>query len=628
MKRTLFLALLLMAGMGWGATGQACSAGFGVNTSATTAGINTTNDTYIDTSFPALVAGNATRYVCKLYKGSTVADEVMAALTSAKIKVFRLDGSDYDLVGECTVTAHVKAAAVAAGTGAARFTYDTSATYSGVSLTFDDDATGLPIEIQAGDFIGWFSDALVYVGVTTNTGYNCRYETDVVKNDITTTMVAADAETLADRSFTASLIVSTEENILFNSDGGGDGFVKNEVIHVPGFSTEPFYVIFEGVSVANGEDAKITASYINASNAIASDVYIHVDMTQAAGADILKECDKAATVYGSKTITYATGDKYTISCCIYPNFLVGLYGIQSLAVNYVNGQGLISSALDSADTAHFNIGGNAFNIGTFKGDTNIWRWTLTQVTGDAATIDRIIVVRKPVIAIGDSFCSSKSAGNPVVKARVSTLLDDYWSSDNYVINGGTQGIPLVHYLPTMVNPAIASQFYSIGYAVGTYPYARYIFVDGPCINDIATAAFTPTSNASAITLGKTAAHAVGYMAGLAKRNNCEVVLSEVCYLEAGHALQNAYTDLAVKTFNTYAKNEAALLGIPFAIYADRIKADGDTYYNADHIHLSNDGDALLATSIVSAFENNQIPSNPFGSGKSTPFGTGSSIFGN
>jgi hypothetical protein len=600
--------------MGWGAntTGYVCSAGFGVNTSATTNSINTANDTYIDTSFPALTAGTATRFVAKLYKASTAAAPTIPTLTSAKIKIFRLDGADYDLVGECTITAHVKAAAVAAGEAAARFSYDTSATYGAETLVFDDDTTGNPIAVQAGDYIGFFCDAIVYCGFIVNTGYSCKYETDAGANDITTTLVGATAETLADRSFAASLIVSTPEYLAYSSDGGGDGFVENEVIHVPGFSTEPFYVIFEDVIVPNGEDLKITASYVNGSNAIAADEYIHIDMTQSAGAETLKQIGRDTTVRGTQTVTYYTGDKYTISICIRPDFQTGYGAMQSLAVNYVNGQGKWDGGDNKSDVAHLSLASrkfSGFSVLGWKGDTNLWRWTLTQTTGDAATVAKVYTVRKPVIVVGDSFVSSKTAGdNPTVLARIGNLLDTAWTYDNYVLNGGNQGNELLRQVAGHVNPMIAVRFNSIGYDLAFYPYARYIFVNGPCINDIATAAVSPTTNAAAISIGKTAANAVGYMASYVVRNNSEAVMTEVCYLEAGHALQNEYTDKAVLTFNQQAKEEAARIGIPFARYADAVRADGDTYYNADHIHLSEDGDAYLATKIVDAFENNRVPS--------------------
>lgn len=556
--------------------------------------------TYIDTSQPIQAAGTLSRVK---FKVQGTAD---TASSSAKVAVLRVNGANYDIVGVVDVTSHFAAAATTAeynNPQGTRFDWDSAETYGAVAPI---DFSG--ITVAAGDLLAVYSASNIPFCTVTHTGF------DVVRkagDQLTGSTATAGYATVADTSFMCDVWITTNEPILLDDSS----ILTSDVILTPTFTDEIYTIILEDVVVPDAEDLKITLWERNeTTQADREDDNIYFDMTQGAGAEVIALREYDDTVLDSQTITFAAAadggadDKYTVIITIDPT-AVYTDSIKVNYINYQNGQGPIEYSANSTDVSNVSITGGWWQD---RRDSNpVKLITFAQGTGAAATIARVMVTRKNVVCVGDSFVSKHNTNASGTElSHVADELSDAsrFSEDRYTVNGGITGS--MQLLDSSTNASIAHRFDSVGSEIWDMPNSVCVFVNGPGINDIVGVLSKPTTNAEAIALGEALAWNVAAMASKAINNGSDVVLNECCYLETGHADKDAFTDLAVTTFNTTLIKVSYQLQAPIARTAAGILADAATYYSADHIHLETAGDEFMADAIVSAYENNTIAINP------------------
>ena len=169
-------------------------------------GISSVNKTYTDADNRILVPGILSRVHMRLFgTGSSTS-------TSNKLAILRGVASPYAIVGVIDVTAHLNAAAVARdGLDTNRWEYDTANTYGAVGpVSMVDITSGLPVTVEAGDFLAAYMQADIYVGFQATTSEVLFGNGD----ELTGATAAVVDGPLATKSFSADVFVDTNENII------------------------------------------------------------------------------------------------------------------------------------------------------------------------------------------------------------------------------------------------------------------------------------------------------------------------------------------------------------------------------------------------------------------------------
>lgn len=545
------------------------------------------NVTYVDTDQPIQAAGTLSRIHMRFYGNG-------ATSTVNKFAIVRETSSqNYNIVGVIDVTAHMNAAWTAAGESAQRFEYDTAVTYGAEGPL---DLSG--ITVVKGDMLACYMETNIYPGLNdSHTGFSVDYEAGDL---LTSGAITVDDTTTENASFVVDVFVTTTKAfILDDSTGWGDG----EELLLPSFTGEIYTIILEDVVVPDAEDFKLNIIARTMTNMIdRDDNNFYLDMTQAAGSDVMAIRKEDDAVLFSQTVTFEGGagdDRYTIFITIDPNAHTSA-AMKVMYVNYQNGQGAKTSDPNSTDISHVSLGnGGSWFARSWQYPPRIIQ--MSQGTGSGASVARIVVTRKFIVGVGNSFVAkhiSDAAGMEL--SGIAEKLNDNgrFTEDRYVVIGG---IPGNRMLTEAGLASITQRFNSPLTKMGDLSGAVYVFCNGPGINDIAGGS-KPTTNDEAIALGKALAWQIMAMASRAIENQSEVVLNEICYLEPGHAQQNAYTDLAVKTYNQTLRRVSALLQVPLAKTAKTVLANAGTYYKDDHIHLETVGYEYMADTIVTAYE--------------------------
>ena len=512
------------------------------------AGIHSTGKTYVDIGRPIQASGILSRVHMRLWSNGDAG--------SCKLGILRpAGGDDYTVQGVIDITTEVNIARVTSPvTGRFEFDTDTAPTTMG------------SIAVEAGDVLALYSDTGIYVGFNTASDKTTIYENG---DQLTSGTVTINDGVNATHSFIADVYVTSNESIIFDdSTGYGDG----ESVFIPTLSDETYTIIIEDITVPDGEDLYIEMVVRDTTQAADYDgEKLYLDMTQAAGEEVIAALNYLDATLYSNTVTFESGvkdDSYSGFITINPT-APGLTSMKMSYANYQNGQGPVAGGANSRDILHASLGWGRWFTRRLNTNYAIKELKITNAGGNA-TVGRIIVSRKNVVAIGDSFAGTHTDADGTILNHVALELSDSgrFTEDRYVIRGGCNGNLLLKE---------SSVFQSISHRVDNYisglwalPNSVYVFINGPGINDIA--GYPPTTEDEAIALGR----ALGWqVAGLSSKildDGSEVILNEICYLEPGHVVQNEFTDLAVTTYNNTLAIVSAELQIPIAKTAAAIAA--------------------------------------------------------
>lgn len=606
MKKLVFI-ILLCCGTVRGSNLADTTVSVGLHGYTTSADITAVGRTYVDTDRPVLTAGKLSRIKMRHFSNVDA--------TLVLLSVVRGAASPFAMVAVYDITADINLATLAESP---RFDYDTAVDYGNGVLDLGD------VDILVGDKIAMYTEGAngIFIGLESTSGQGSLYE---VANELDGTIGVSDvtvSNAAATTSMVADIYVTTSESILFDDSVQK---VAGDDIYIPVPETDTYAVIFEGVSVPDTESLEISTFVVNTSNgADLADNNIFIDMSQAPGLDVFALRDDGDVVLGSSLVTLIAGDLYTVILTANPGDTGPLVkGERVNYVNYVNGQGPVDSSADSADIANVSL--TAWDWGTRSGSGRLRKFSLVNAGGNA-TIERVVVARRSVVVVGDSFTSKHTPPTQLSGAAEKLAEPGRWSEDRYVINGGITGNG--NNFDGSDATSIPHRFDSFGLDLWTMNNSTYIFVNGPGINDIVVAALRPTTTAEAKSIGEGLGWNVAKMASRVLTDGSNVVLNECCFIEAGF-VTTGDIDLmneAVRVFNETLATVSFELQIPIAKTASTILANADAFYGADHLHLTSAGYDFMADAIVTACENNTISSDP--SGSSTYGGFGSIYGGN
>ena len=591
-----------------------------VNKSSST---STGGRTWIVKTRPLLAAGTLSRVHLRLYglEGAEV--------TSARIGVVRADGEtpgNYNVIGQVDITSHINAAAVArTDVVSNHWEYDSADTYGAVAPVDLSSITG----IASGDFLAlWTSPA----GEIVPSLESSAADTVTHAGNGNDVLVDADPVTintdLATYTFMFDAFVTTTEAIIFD----GTTYIKDDVIQIPSFTDEAFQVILEGVVVPDDESLKIDLTVSHPTLGREDGNNVLVDMSQAAGLDVISIRDENDEVYPLtentyfENVTYVANDKYTI-IRTFELTRIASQSMKANFVNYVNGQGPLKSGSSEIDIAMKSLSNGAWVPRSSGINVEPRSITLTQPAGTAATVERVVVTRKPVVIVGDSYTSADiGTTTGIALANIGAKLEtaSRWleTLGRYVILGGVPGNRLLFDDGNLAS--IGHRFDGADGSLWDVPNSDVIIANGPSINDVTSALSKPTTLAEGIALGEALGWEVAAMASKAVNNGCQVTLNEMCYLETGNADKDAFTDQAVTSLNETLALVSYQLQIPIAKTASTVTANAGTYYHDDGMHLSDAGYDYVTTAIIAARENNSISPSTGGSGKR--FSTGGGRF--
>jgi len=590
MKKRLILAFLLFAGLCWAQYDSTpvpvVSAGYGlanVNGKVVTG----YGFTYADPGHPFTCGGLLSRVYIRLYDSGTDTGIF-------KIKVLRGSSSPYTLVGEINALTHILAWQ-AATTNATRANYDTSATYGGVTLNVE--AAG--IEVKAGDFLGFTtgsnpSVAFVFLEEVGNNLIRGTGDTTALSNT-----------TYANMALLMNGTVKTKEYVIYDEAGTfGDG----SQFEIPAFINQNYYVIVDH-KTPDEDDLQIVGKYMKSTDATIATAWTLNHSYDGAGDDD----DKLALFAGSDfSDTYSqsvTGQESDV-ITTYIRHNVSNGKLDSIFVNYENGQGLSDSDIKhvllntsgSVDLS-LNIAGNPIRRLTIASGGS---------AGDAQAT-RIVVCRKPILALGDSFCSAYSGGKTSL-AHVANRMKTDFSENRYVINGGITGNKVLTDYTT--HTALFNRWNNSG--LSAYKDIVAVFVNGPGLNDVAQGVSSVTTDEDCYTLAGLLASTVLRMASQARQAGNDVILCGQMAYAAHAGVELIKEQKTQKRFNDLIKAGVYTLSVP---YVDSWNVD------SDGTHPTVDGDKDYAKRIGRAYENNKIVNPYIGGGHGGFGGAGAGLLG-
>ena len=566
--KAVFVLFLIFAAVGFGAydhTAVNVNYGFGfIDSVAATGGHGLT------AANPSLTFGcTGTLTGLKIYMRSTTAN----ACALAKLKIMSGTPGSFVLESEVSIltqVAEVKPAAVE---------------------NFILELTGLSLPVEPDHFLANCLDTSVTYAIK-NPGLMTYY----YGNGDTAVLGAS-----ATYDICWEATISTSDKIIYT----GSTWTAGETAHIQSYDASPFYIVVEGVQVPDTETLAFTLQYTDATtDATATEETYTIDYSGGAGDGTVKG-DAATTA----SIAGQEGDK--INYYIYINPATGKQDLYFC--NYTDGAG----GQGDTDIKHVSL--NSRGLANITAANKLRRIGIVNAGGNA-TADRIVVCREPVVAGFDSYVSMGSGG-VLVLGRVGAYLDDagVFTEQRHVINGGIPG-NLVTDTTESSYTAIKTRWNSSENDLCGFRDVVYVFVNGPGLNDVASLVGEASTDIEIDCLAYQIAGEILTMAGdvLSTKidgvtvTSNDLVLCGMVPYTANSGQEEINEMLCQQRVNELLEVAAYRLGVPF------VDCWGLASYT-DGTHYTDAGNALVAERIATAYENNQVPNNPFGSSGSRGF---------
>lgn len=545
-----------MCSVGWGAYSSAnvesLIGGYG------TVALSASSITYNQTGYDAT---NIITYDCTLssiriavYRQATASD-----VDSLYVKILRrclVDGTD-DITGTYVKVVYdrdiLPEVILAAKNGARLITIE-----------------GLSWSVKTGDYFGYFlpvldagsRNSLIYTAVGTSYLY-CYIGGNKVVAD--SPVLISSYATGNNRPFVIEAYSDNNEKTLINQSMSG--MTDGSIIPIPYYTGVGQYIILEKVKVPDGENLLINLQRTDATTA--------ADTTEAV-IDVNFITDTINLGAASKSLAGQDNNEIDIHIWLDPvnNKLKVKY------VNYDTGQGISDRDFKNIDlTDRVPV---AITSGGY-----IRRILLTNAGGNA-TISKLTVCNKPVLALGHSFFGSQSVGKSVL-VRVGAKLDDsgIFSEQRYVINASIAGNGLLNDTP-LYSTALLSRWDSDSNDLIDYNDVIDVILTG--LNDITS--YSPVKVASGIETIVTDA----------KANGNDVILCELIPIPDGTAANREKLDYLNHLLVKIADDQSVPIALVYTDYTL-------TWYEdlENRIHPDATGSAYIANAIVTAYESNSVP---------------------
>ena len=533
--------------------------------------------TWVDVGNPIKCSGKLTRIRTRLYKISSYP-------TVFKFKLFSGSPGNLTLQRSFSVTPHIQADLAGVSDGH-RFEYDTSATYG--STTFD--LAALNIQVYNGWYIGIYgdNDSVAYVFNTNEGGV-----IHAMYGDNTPTgswAIPYPMELEAE--------VQTNKYILFddtNSSSGWHGGDPN--IRLPFYKNEAQYIILQDVNVPANSFTRVNFIYNNSSGARTT--LFSMDVNFVNSINRVQIGNTSTSLASQEAAT-----KLTFSIWLDPN--TDKYDV--MIVNLQRGQGPESIL----DIKHISLSRRQ----TISAGIDLAAYPIRQISLEGGgKIGRIVVCRKPVLAVGDSFVGTYTSYYVGAALRnVGDKLDDpgiIFSQQRYVINGGISGNCVLRN-STHLMTAIKDRWNKadVNEDMCAYRDVVVVFVNGPGLNDVAIndagSGINGTSSDSDIrALATRIGSTVANMAGEAQYNfdalggKNDVILCEMIPYLANTDAEYINENRAIQYINSYLRKTALTLNVPIALVGNL----DPSYISADGTHPTDAGSIFIAQQIAGAYE--------------------------
>ena len=473
--------------------------------------------------------------------------------------------------------------------------------------TWNLEKTGLSVSVTKGWILGLYLDDATdtpSVKRHTATGHTVKYKWLGAEPAVDDTL--SSLTTTSDAALLIEATMSMNEYVVYDdSTGFGDG----DIVPIPAFTGDNYYICLEGVDVPNTEDLQIAAYYTAADGTDTVAYTVNLSYDGAGGDDDLMAIHTGsvfADTY-SESIASQEGDEQSI----WIHHDLTNDKLEGIFCNYEDGTG----GQGDADVQHISLTDRTPLAAGIDLSSLIIRHLVITNTGTNAAIARVIVCRKPIIAVGDSFVSSQSGGKTVLNGPTQHLDDDDavgFTEHRYVVNGGISGNQLLTTIASNHTAVIDRWDDPVNNRdLCAFRDGIYVFVNGPGINDIDYAGNIDNATEQQRFIAGLAG-AVGKMTWDALENN-EVAICSINKYDSA-ASKSTFQRDTVKHISELLQGVAFRAGIP---YIDFFGKYAGAY--ADDVHLDSTGEETLATYVVDGYENNRVPSNPF---KTNPLGRG------
>lgn len=486
---------------------------------------------------------------------------------------------------------------------------DVSTEWNAIGGTGDKvlDVTGLSIPVTAGQFVGlYIDDTNLSNGKELVTDLNANSARSFNGADVTPTNTFTGTGVAASLNLIMEVYGEDNEYITTDDDTGfGDG----DEINVHPWSVEPYYIVFEGVDVADNENLQIQFMKTNAADGVDTVVKsLQFNFIDLDGDEDYMTIDGFSTKTTSTDISGLEGNKFNVYCWIDPI-------ADKMEIVYINVE-------DGAQQGGIGAADYQARSATYRAKVSVTanialkRIKFVQDTGNTASVDRVVVCRKPILAIGDSFVSGNG---PQALAVIGAALGAAFSETRYVINGGVGGGSMttnvtIHSTQNRWNSRnrdnAASDFPKV---LGDWVALRdvvVVIVNAGAANDVANANYgVNTSDTKKYEMAGRVIGAVGRIVGEALANeissfqpylgdSVDVILSEMIPMPDGDPQEQQ----AVGFINAGLRALSYSSNVPIALVFNSY--DLDNYSDSPRIHPDATGSAFVADAIARAYENN------------------------
>lgn len=472
------------------------------------------------------------------------------------------------------------------------------------------DVRSLNINVEVGDMIGFFvSHASVIRMLTYSDDDAGQFQYEVGNFPASGNpddAVFSGEEVTVDNAACVDFTVDTNKYIFLDDD---TELVDGDVLSIPSIVSddEYLYIILREVTVVNGDILSVDFEATSEGSGIAK-TRTTLKFDSSGGTNIIEYRNDDDDILKTLELTEASDYKLDVHLWIKRDPESDGPECDVIIVDYENGQGL-----SDKDYKHQSV--TSRNPQRFYNGTTVDYARRLKVTAGASSIaGGVVVCRKPIVAIGDSYVGAYTLATTEVSSlsNVGLVLGAAFTETRYVINAGIGGNQTIN-ASTSVH-SIVNRFNGPRNDIIAYRGAIIAFVNGPGINDTMIQVSTTLVPANSEDIfSKAIPAAIEQMVIQSKQYN-EVIMCEMVDLEDGYDSESGKTKANVDsaywtTLAANLKRVAADAEVPFAYVRDAFNADPDTYYYSDNLHPSEDGSLLIANTMVSVYENNLIPLN-------------------
>ncbi len=606
-------------------------AGIGRMPSGSGGGLVACNTTWFDKRLSCKHAGTLTEFSASILVNRTTAG---ANVTKAKLKIGYFDGTGttYDklkLRSDTDITNLVHDAVIDVVPASKR-------------INFSIDVSSLGIEIQEGDVLGCCIETdtdtatdpeaapcyLVCDYSTTGGGTGLiagnSYDGDLgttVDDYIYTGTVNSDID---DKIFFIGAKIQTTDKILYELDSVN----MSGLNFIPTLDYDESYHIFlEGVTVPLGEKLEISIKSLPGGDSAYGDGHLVkyvIDYSGGAGTGTLSSY-RGLTASPPATHVQSIADNEILDIDLFKHADgdSGTRGFSCMYVNYHECQG----PQGITDPKHILLGDETNLTIKYSNLTSVGKLVeINNSSAATASIDKLVVAKKPVVVVGDSFTSTFRTTSPDSGAKLNHVghaIGNAFTERRYVVNGGRTGSAVL-IDSTGACTSIKDRYDSDHGFIWLYQDCIIVFVNGPGLNDIAAILDNDLSPRPE-ELASRVFGAISMMAGKAmftkvvgqsdamKHSNDVVLCGTIPYPK--YSIEGVDQDIdrfnlqeeALTKLNYSLAELSTIHKIPFVDCWDF----PISLYQSDWTHPSTpDGDNWIANKIATAYENNYIGGDP------------------